>query len=515
MICLAFAGEQTCDEAVEMSQPLKPRDPHMRTDQPVPTATRIGQRKSAMAANSKPPRTRAIVAFAALVLTSAGDWVRADSARDPLPLPTPPPGTRVRVVASFDSGDQEPVRIAAHPATGRLYVLGGGGDVSLLNGESGTKSRVLSGRDYIERPRHQNLNIPLPVDAKVVNSPITLRATLCLGLTFDRDGRLYIVANIQIPGKVYINRVVIYRTTRLEGNSLPSAPAAWTRFDYPYGVGGFNHGAGRIAQGPDGMIYLGSGSRTDHGEPGNEPNVSKAGEAPDPEVPGGPGGMPSGELTACILRFDPARGQQPPEIFSRGNRNPFGFDWDDRGRLIDAEHGPMADHPEELNHIERGKHYGFPYVFGNGETPAYPDSPRAPDGVKFEAPLENKGPAGLLGVNPLYSLAPHSAPGGLLFYRTGKLPGRYENSFFLARFGNLVNYNRIGFDVLNFRIEEDAGALVVHAERFLDNLARPIDLAQAGGKLYIVEYCRQTETVGPASAGYGAGGRVLEVSSDR
>jgi glucose/arabinose dehydrogenase len=418
----------------------------------------------------------------------------------------------VRVVSSFEPGDQEPVRIAARPITGRLYVLGGGGDVSMLDVESGTKSRVLTGRDYIERPRHQNLNIPLPVDATVVNSPITLRATLCLGLTFDRDGRLYVVANVQIPGKVYINRVVVYRTNGVGREGLPRAPTIWTQFDYPYGVGGFNHGAGRIAQGPDGMLYLGSGSRTDHGEPGNEPNISRAGEAPDPEVPGGPG-MPGGEFTACILRFDPARGQQPPQVFSRGNRNPFGFDWDDRGRLIDAEHGPMADHPEELNHIERGKHYGFPYVFGNGETPAYPDRPRAPKGLEFAPPIKNLGPAGLLGINPLYSLAPHSAPGGLIFYRTGTLPRRFDNSFFLARFGNLVNYNRIGFDVLNIRIEDKDGVLVARSERFLDHLARPIDLAVSGGKLYIVEYCGQTETVGPASAGYGAGGRVLEVTS--
>ena len=174
----------------------------------------------------------------------------------------------------------------------------------------------------------------------------------------------------------------------------------------------------------------------------------------------------------------------------------------------------MADHPEELNHIQRGKHYGFPYVFGNGEAPAYPDSPRPPAGLKFEPPIRNLGPGGLLGTNPLHSLAPHSAPGGLIFYRTGKLPKRYENSFFLARFGNLVNFSRIGFDVLNIRLAETDGVLVARSERFLDHLARPIDLALSGGKLYVVEYCRQTETVGPGSAGYGVGGRVLEVTAD-
>jgi glucose/arabinose dehydrogenase len=432
----------------------------------------------------------------------------AAAAREPMPQAAE--GLAVRVVARFTPRDQEPVRIAAHPATGRLYVLGGGGDVSLLDVATGKHRRVLRGADYIAQPKRKQVNIPLPVDAKWVNSPITLRATLCLGLTFDRQGRLYVVANVQRPGKIIVNRVLLYRTAPVGKDGVPGKPALWTRFDYPYGVGGFNHGACRIVQGPDGKIYLGSGSRTDHGEAGEEPNVSRLGEAPHPDVPGGPG-FAGGDFTACILRFDPARGQQTPEVYSRGNRNPFGFDWDDKGRLIDAEHGPMADHPEELNHIQKGKHYGFPYVFGNNEKPDYADAPKAPRGLKFEPPIRNVGPGGLMGVTPMYSLTAHSAPGGMIFYRTGKLPKKYDKSFFLARFGNLVNYNRIGFDVLHIRLEEKEGKLTAHTERFLDRLGRPIDLCVSGGKLYVVEYCRQTETAGPGSEGYGVGGRVLEV----
>jgi hypothetical protein len=460
------------------------------------------------------PRVRLAVRLLAATFVSLG--LSCESPAEPPPdrLPTGPAadGLRMRVVSTYDPGEQEPVRIAAHPVSGRLYVLGGGGDVCGIDPQSGARRRVLSGKDYIEQPARQDVNIPLPVDPAVVNSPITLRATLCLGLAFDRETRLYVVANVQIPGKVYVNRVDIYRTPPVGPDGVPARPALWTRFDYPYGVGGFNHGACRLAQGPDGLMYLGSGSRTDHGEAGDVANISRLGEAPHPDVPGGPG-IPGGEFTACILRFDPARGQQAPEVYSRGNRNPFGFDWDDRGRLIDAENGPMADHPEELNHVRQGKHYGFPYVFGNGETPAYPDSPRPPPGLTFEPPIRNLGPAGLLGNTPMYSLAPHSSPSGMVFYRSGKLPRRYENSFFVARFGNLVNYNRIGFDVLNVRLEDKDGALVAHTERFLDHLNRPIDLALSGGNLYVVEYCRQSETVGPGSEGYRLGGRVLEVTS--
>lgn len=431
--------------------------------------------------------------------------------REPLGLPKTPEGVVARSLSEFEESDQEPTRLAIQPKTGRIYVLGGGGDVTVVDPKNGAKRRVLAGADYIEQPKRQNRDIPLPVDAKVVNAPITLRATLALGLTFDRAGRLYIVVNVQIPSKIFINRVDIYRVGEFGADGVPKQkPKLWTRFDYPYGVGGFNHGACRIAQGPDGLIYLGSGSRTDHGEAGEDASLSALGEAPHPDIPGG-ADFPAGDFTASILRFDPEKGNQAPEVYSRGNRNPFGFDWDDAGRLIDAEHGPMADHPEELNWIRQGKHYGFPYVFGKDETPAYKDRVAPPPGLEFEAPIENLGPAGILGVNSMYSLSPHAAPGGLVYYREGTLPEKFAGSFFLARFGNLVNYNRIGFDVLSIRLEETDGRLVARVERFLDDLARPIDLAVGEGKLYVLEYCRQTETTGPASAGYNDPGRILEI----
>ena len=47
-----------------------------------------------------------------------------------------------------------------------------------------------------------------------------------------------------------------------------------------------------------------------------------------------------------------------------------------------------------------------------------------------------------------------------------------------------------------------------------DNLPGCLASVEGLGKLYVVEYCRQTETVGPGSAGYGRGGRVLEVTTD-
>src|SRR5438105_3703309 len=96
------------------------------------------------------------------------------------PLPQAPEGVRVLAVANFETKEQEPVRIAAHPTNGRLYVLGGGGDITLLDLReqappgSTRKRRVLSGSEYIEEPKRDHVNIPLPIDSMWVNSPITL-----------------------------------------------------------------------------------------------------------------------------------------------------------------------------------------------------------------------------------------------------------------------------------------------------------------------------------------------------
>src|ERR1700730_15894809 len=66
-----------------------------------------------------------------------------------VPLPQAPGGLRVREVAAFHGRDQEPVRVAGHPTRpGRLYVLGAGGDIYMVDAGSGAKHhRVLAGAD--------------------------------------------------------------------------------------------------------------------------------------------------------------------------------------------------------------------------------------------------------------------------------------------------------------------------------------------------------------------------------
>jgi quinoprotein glucose dehydrogenase len=116
--------------------------------------------------------------------------------------------------------------------------------------------------------------------------------------------------------------------------------------------GGRNHNGGRIAFGPDGMLYIGAGE-TFQGE-----------LAQDMKSLGGK-----------ILRVTPDDGIPADNPFSNspiytlGNRNPQGFAWQPQtGVMFSSEHGPSGENGwrghDELNLILRGDNYGWPRVIG-------------------------------------------------------------------------------------------------------------------------------------------------------
>jgi glucose/arabinose dehydrogenase len=115
-----------------------------------------------------------------------------------------------------------------------------------------------------------------------------------------------------------------------------------------------NHNGGRIAFGPDGMLYATVG---DAGQP--------------------PRAQDEDSLNGKVLRMTPA-GDVPDDnpfgdslVYSMGHRNPQGLTWDDSGRLFAAEFG--QDTWDELNLIEAGGNYGWPVVEGIADDDAYID----------------------------------------------------------------------------------------------------------------------------------------------
>jgi glucose/arabinose dehydrogenase len=360
-----------------------------------------------------------------------------------------------------------------------VYVLAQNGGVYAFDPSSGALPPIINAGDYLQPSRGD---------------------LVALGMAQDKEGRLWMVTNQRIkqPGKLVTNEVVIYRTTEtIDGH--PAKPQRWFRTEYPYGVGPYNHGVSQMAFGPDGMLYVNSGSRTDGGEPGTSDEYYKGGEV---------------DITACIWRFDPASTEPKLEVFARGIRNAYGFAWDRSGQLFSVTNGPDADSPEEMDVVEKGRHYGFPYQFSDWPVKPgspYPHTPAAPPGVKFTLPVKNIGPAAGGSANGLATFDPHSSPAGMIWCGPD-VPAPLTNTFLITRFGNLLSTpHDVGFDVVSVKPERRTdGTWQAEVQTVLAPLGRPIDVIHAAsGSILILEYTRPTDF--KSKLGW-LPGRILELA---
>src|SRR5688572_13859184 len=162
-----------------------------------------------------------------------------------------------------------------------------------------------------------------------------------MGMTFSPDrSRLYLYMTAR-KGLKIVNRVIRYRWT----DQGPEQDKVIID-DIPSQI---YHDGGRIAFGPDGMLYVATG------------DAGSASRSQDKK-----------SLAGKILRVT-ADGDVPGDnpfgnpVWSWGHRNVQGLAWDDKGRLWATEHGRSgaATGYDELNLIVKGGNYGWPDIQGD------------------------------------------------------------------------------------------------------------------------------------------------------
>ena len=210
-----------------------------------------------------------------------------------------------------------------------------------------------------------------------------------LGIELDphflENARVYLYYTYEEGGRRW-NRISRFTET---GDELTDEAVLLDRIP----AGDFHNG-GRIKFGPDGMLYATTGE-TFRGEMAQSLD----------------------NLGGKILRMNPdgtVPGDNPfpgSLIYSYGNRNPQGLAWHpESGDLYSTEHGPSGENlrfaHDEINIIEPGSNYGWPYVVGDGDDPMY--------------------------VNPIYHTGTTTwAPSGAAFHDGSRYP-RWSNRLLIA-----------------------------------------------------------------------------------
>ena len=177
----------------------------------------------------------------------------------------------------------------------------------------------------------------------------------------------------------------------------------------------YGHRTRTLIQGPDGKLYLSIGSSCD---------ICVEDDA----------------RRATVMRFN-ADGSGG-EIFAHGLRNSVGIAFrpgTDELWGVDNGRNQLGDDlpPEELNHIQQNKDYGWPYCYGDRvPNPEFHDAARC-------ASTEP----------PAWTMTPHTAPLGLTFYDQLQFPPSYQGDAIIGVHGSSELKQPQGYNVVRIHFE--------------------------------------------------------------
>ena len=411
------------------------------------------------------------------------------------------PGVTVTWLAKVPS---DCVRIKRDPVSGNLYILEYNGDIRRVNfgaGNAVTFTLVYTTADH-------GLHTPL-------------------GMAFGKDGTMYLDGNeVSDTNSEYATCKIVKGVPDQPGSEKRTWSVIAQSVEYTYGHV-YNHQTNAIIVDTSGKyVYVNDGACTDHGEMRH--------------------GHREVGLTSVILKLpvngnnillqnDRAWLKSNGYVFAEGVRNTFDFAYNANDDLIGVENSGDRDDPDEMNWLQEGHNYGFPWNIGGDVTPQqfpgydpqkdpllspnawgggpgmlyktfYDDStyPAPPQGVTFTMPIRNFGPdadkfrdtttgniedASDLGVS-ITTFTPHSSADGIVFDKDSILAGDLKGGAFVDRInagGLIAALGDSGDDLLHISLSKANGEYTAHVYQLVKNFNSPLGITLVGDTIYVVE----------------------------
>jgi glucose/arabinose dehydrogenase len=277
---------------------------------------------------------------------------------------------------------------------------------------------------------------------------------------------------------------------------------------------GGQHPNRTLGVGPDGKLYVTVGSTCNACvEPESEhATILRL------ELDGRPSANPANPAHPLLARNPMA--MVSPRVWASGLRNTLGFDWHPTtGQMWGSDHGSdgLGDDvpPDEINLLEGGKSYGWPFCWGMRMIDPVIDEPSMMMTKQAYCPRTEPEDA---------SYPAHSAPIGFLFYRGDQFPAEYRGDAFVALRGSWNRSIPTGYKILRVRFGASGPETDRTREDFLSGFldsagrttsGRPAGLAvdatgalllaeDTNGVIYRISYSAPPATDGGTRADAGA-----------